>query len=76
MNNYTCRQCGTVIKFEQRFHLCLGAAQMHREVVSARVFYLPAYGKINKQNTVPGYLKVFGTRAKSHRTRRTDKEAI
>lgn len=71
MNSYICRTCKTTVTFEQRFHRCLGACMQHGEAIAASVFYQPAYGKTNKQNTVPGYLKFAGSRAR--RVRRTAK---
>lgn len=51
---FKCPTCKEVISLEKHSHYC--------EPVKRMVYYQPNYGKKNKQSTIPGYMKRFGSK--------------
>ena len=68
---YICpnKLCGKTVTLEHRHHTCIGVRRLHGQVTNAETVYNPVSGN-NKQSTVPGYMKKFGSRQK--RIRKTD----
>jgi len=54
---YNCSKCETAISMEKRVHKCTGVRGAPVTV------YNPSYPKSNKQSTVAGYMKRFGSKA-------------
>lgn len=52
---YNCKRCGTLVTLEHRAHTCTIGN------ISLRVYYNPNVAKPNKQSTVAGYMKRFGS---------------
>lgn len=57
-----CKHCNKEFSIEKRIHLCTDVRRQNSKPVDAITIYNPSLPKANKQSTIPGYMKKFGSR--------------
>lgn len=61
---FNCKKCGTKISPEHRVHYCKGTRSLHGQMVSTLTVYNPSVSRKSSKQSVPSYMKRFGSRSK------------
>jgi len=62
---YHCTACGTEVTLENPTHVCIDVRRQQGRPIGAETMYVVRRPK-SKQETVEGYMKTFGSRAKKN----------